>query len=674
MCGIAGFQGRFSTSLIQRMTDAVSHRGPDGQGSFVHDEGEGIVTALGHRRLAIIDLSSAGAQPMQPKPDRGGGGRDGLTLVFNGEIYNFRELREELIVQGHEFASRTDSEVLLHLYEQHGLAMLDRLNGIFAFAIHDDRSDGRPDGVSRGAVLLARDQLGVKPLYVAAIESGVLFGSEIKSLLEESALPRDIDHVALHNTLAYLWSPAPRTMLRAVRKLEPGCAMVLYGGRVIRQWAFFALPYDGTTSTHSEATLASEVAEHLRTAVKRQLVADVPVGAFLSGGLDSSAIVAMMRQALPAAEITAFTIAFGDTEQVDGNPNDLPYAREVAKHLRVHLHEIVVDASVIDRLPELVSLLDEPQADPAPINALIIAEHARAMGIPVLLSGAGGDDLFTGYRRHWALAFERNWRWLPHAGRLGLQHLSGRIGRSRGAQGIPVLRRFSKMFAHAGDTPDRRLASYFLWSTDAVRNALYTDEFSRSLGAVDTLEPLLTSLNDIPREHDPLQRMLFLETRHFLADHNLNYTDRAGMAVGVEVRVPLLDLDMVRFAANVPTRFKQKGRIGKAIFKMAMEPYLPRAVIYRAKSGFGVPLRRWLQRELRPMVEDTLNESALRQRGIFRPEAVQRLIKLDAEGRVDGSYTIFAIMCIELWFRRFIDRPNARSVSDDRVPSHRATT
>lgn len=662
MCGIAGFQGRFEPTLIQRMTDAVAHRGPDGQGFVVREAGDGVLTALGHRRLSIIDLTCAGAQPMHAVPDAGGGQRDGLTLVFNGEIYNFRELRAELATQGHEFSSRTDSEVLLHLYEQHGVEMLDRLNGIFAFAIHDERPSGRPDGIARGSLFLARDQLGVKPLYFAALPAGVLFGSEIKALLEESTLPRDIDHIALHNTLAYLWSPAPRTMLRAVRKLEPGAAMVVHGGRVERKWTYFTPPFDGSRSTHSEAELAGELTEHLQVAVRRQLVADVPVGAFLSGGLDSSAIVAMMRQLLPSSEITAFTIAFGDNEQVDGNPNDLPFARTVARHLDVTLKEVLIDASVINRLPELVSLLDEPQADPAPINALIIAEHARAMGIPVLLSGAGGDDLFTGYRRHWALSFERRWSWLPQAGRLGLQRASGGFASARGAQGIPALRRMAKMFAHAGESTDRRLASYFLWSTEEVRRALYTDAFAETIRTVDTLEPLLNSLRDIPRETDPLQRMLYLELRHFLADHNLNYTDRAGMAVGVEVRVPLLDLDMVRFAAQVPARFKQKGRVGKAIFKKAMEPYLPRDVIYRPKSGFGVPLRRWLQRELRPMVEDTLNEATLRARGIFRPEAVRRLIAADAEGRVDGSYTIFAIMCIELWFRRFIDAaPDGRT-------------
>jgi asparagine synthase (glutamine-hydrolysing) len=363
----------------------------------------------------------------------------------------------------------------------------------------------------------------------------------------------------------------------------------------------------------------------------------------------------MMRQALPDAEITAFSIGFRDTGDVEGSPADLPYARRVATHLGVKLEEIQIEPGVIGRLPELVALLDEPQADPAPINALIIAEHARAMGIPVLLSGAGGDDLFSGYRRHWALAFERRWAWLPRAARLGVQHVSTRLGSSRGAQSVPAMRRFVKMFAHAGDDADHRLASYFLWSTDAVRRALYTPAFGDQVSSLDTAQPMLASLARIPNERDPLQRMLYLEARHFLADHNLNYTDRAGMALGVEVRVPLLDLDLVRLATRIPTRFKQRGSVGKAIFKRAMEPYLPREVIYRPKTGFGVPLRRWLRDELRPMVEDTLSETALRRRGLFDPAAVRRLIDLDRTGRVDGAYTVFALMCIELWFRHFID-------------------
>jgi asparagine synthase (glutamine-hydrolysing) len=494
----------------------------------------------------------------------------------------------------------------------------------------------------------------VKPLYYAETPLGTLFGSEIKALLESPAVTREIDPVALHYTLAYLWCPAPLTMLAGVRKLEPGTAMLLQKGRIDRKWCFYRMPYEGVVSQASEEALALELAALTRAAVERQLVSDVPVGAFLSGGLDSSAVVAMMRLARPNDPIRCFSIGFGDSRDMDGIPNDLPYARKVAKHLGVTLREIHVEPEAIHRLPELVALLDEPQADPAPINALLIAERARAEGIPVLLSGAGGDDLFGGYRRHRALQFEKRWSWLPHPARQGLEALARGLGAS-GTQRIPAARRFTKMFSHAGSNGDRRLVSYFLWSTERLRRGLYTSDLSARLNGVDTAAPLLDSLATIPREHDRLQRMMYLEARHFLADHNLNYTDRAGMAVGVEVRVPLLDLDLAAFATQVPSRLKQRGGIGKPLFKRAMEPYLPHDVIYRPKAGFGVPLRRWLQRELRPMLDDTLGESAVARRGLFRPEAVRALRANDARGRVDGGYTLFALMCVELWCRRFLD-------------------
>jgi len=405
-----------------------------------------------------------------------------------------------------------------------------------------------------------------------------------------------------------------------------------------------------------ELELAGELAGLVDAAVRRQLIADVPVGAFLSGGLDSSAIVAMMRRAFPQQPIRCFTVAFGDTV-IDGTTPDLPYARRVAKQLGVDLEEVVIEPRAISRLEEMIELLDEPQADPAPINAWMIAERARERGIPVLLSGSGGDDLFGGYRRHWALMFERHWAWLPAGIRRGIQAMASAAasGRTRG-QSRALLRRAAKMLAYAGEEPDRRLVSYFWWSTEQVRRALYSPEFAARVQTTDTAAPLLRSLAAIPAEHDPLQRMLYLEARHFLADHNLNYTDRAGMAAGVEIRVPLLDLDVVRFATRVPSRMKQRGRVGKAIFKRAMEPYLPRDVIYRPKTGFGAPLRRWLRQELRATVDDALNGAALRHRGVFDPAGVRRLIDLDRTGAVDGSYTIFALLCFELWCRRFVDR------------------
>jgi asparagine synthase (glutamine-hydrolysing) len=655
MCGIVGFQGGFPAELLRSMTNAVAHRGPDGEGSVLFAEPDQPRTGLGHRRLAIIDLSAAGCQPMTVAADAGGGMQRGLTLVFNGEIYNYRELRAELTAAGHRFTSATDSEVLLHLYERDGLGMLARLNGIFAFAIHDARAAGRPVGVARGTLFMARDQLGVKPLYYAETPRGLLFGSEIKALLCDAQLPRELDALALHYTLAYLWTPAPHTLLAAVRKLEPGCAMLVYDGKVCRTWRYYDVPCDGVRSPADFEHSARTLADRLETAVRRQLVSDVPVGAYLSGGLDSSAVVAMMRRVQPAARITCFTIDFSEQDDDEGSPRDLPYARQVARHLGVDLVEVLMEPGAIHRLPQMIELLDEPQADPAPINALLIAERARAMGIPVLLSGAGGDDLFSGYRRHWALAFERNWSWLPRSVRRTLQGAAAAAAEGHaGGQARPALRRLAKMFAYAGEDADRRLVSYFWWSTESLRRELYSAEFAARLGDADTAAPLLQTLQRVPAERDRLQRLLYLETKHFLPDHNLNYTDRAGMAVGVEVRVPLLDLDLVQFAASVPARFKQRGTTGKAVFKRAMEPYLPRAAIYRRKTGFGAPLRRWLRHELRPLVADTLSTSALERRGIFNPAAVRRLVERDLAGQVDGAYTVFALMTLELWCRRFL--------------------
>jgi len=657
MCGIAGFQGRFDPSLLAAMGSALAHRGPDGAGEQHWAEPSGVQTGFAHRRLSIIDLSAAGAQPLTVDcPSCGAHGHDQLSLTYNGELYNYRELRVELEGRGHRFITRTDSEVLLHLYAEAGPSMLDRMNGIFAFAIRD----GRPaaDGRHPGDVFIARDALGVKPLYLAESRDGVLFASELKALLAWPGLSRTIDIEAMHEHLAFLWTPAPRTLLREVRKLEPGCALILRGGAVTRRWRWYELPYGEPAWTVSPDLLAEQLRGHVETAVRRQLVADVPVGAFLSGGLDSSAVVAMMRRAMPNQRIDCFGIGFVNDEQLDDSPADLPYARAVARHLGVDLTELVVGPDLIDELPHLLWLLDEPQADPAPLNALRIARCAREGGITVLLSGAGGDDILGGYRRHWALQAERTWGWLPHFVRAGLAGAAERVALGRGPfsarEGLS--RRLAKAFLHAGDDGDRRLAAYFLWSPDAMRNALYAPEVAAQLAGRDARAPLLEALERIPGERDPLNRMLFLEGKHFLTDHNLNYTDKVGMAAGVEVRVPLLDLDLVRFAARVPSEWKQRGSVGKPLFKKAMEPFLPHDVIYRPKAGFGAPIRRWLQRELRPLVDDVLGREAVQARGLFDHGAVHRLIAADRAGRVDGAYTIFALVCLELWFRRFVDR------------------
>jgi asparagine synthase (glutamine-hydrolysing) len=664
VCGIAGFQGSYSAGLLARMTAAVAHRGPDGCGTLLLEgDGAAAPTGLGHRRLSIIDPSEQGRQPMAaPCPRCRSAGVAELALTYNGEVYNFAELRHGLRAQGHVFHSGTDSEVLLHLYGEVGLAMPERLNGIFAFALRDGRAAGRPAGVERGDVLLARDPIGVKPLYVAETPRGVLFASEIKALLQCRELPREVDAEAVYQALAYLWTPAPRTALVGVRKPEPGTALLLRGGRVAREWRYYRLPYGREPFPGSAAELAAELRERVAGAVRRQMVADVPVGAFLSGGLDSSAVVAMMKRARPEGRHRCYSIAFRGGEELDGAAPDLPYARRVAAHLGVELTELEIGPESIGELERLLWHLDEPTGDAAPINALRICERARADGMKVLLSGAGGDDIFSGYLRHRALRAERAWAWLPALALKGLAAPARalRAGRNGGWMDHVSLRRAAKLFAHADLPADERAVAYFWWNDVELRRGLLAPAARAAVEDRTGSEPLLASLAEIADERDPLNRMLFLETRHFLADHNLNYTDKMGMASGVEVRVPLLDLELVEFAARIPSAFKQRGREGKAVFKRAMEPVLPRDVVYRSKTGFGAPLRQWLRGELRDVVEETLSPRSLASRGLFEPAAVRRLVELERAGRVEGAYTVFTLVCVELWCRMFVDAPPPR--------------
>ena len=571
-------------------------------------------TALGHKRLAIIDLSNNGLQPMTVNPDIGGAFQTGITITFNGEIYNYRELRCSLIKDGHQFKSETDTEVLLHLYEREGLKMLNSLNGMFAFAIHDNRKSNRPENMPRGGLFLARDQMGVKPLYYSQTQCGFVFGSELKCLLPVPDLSRQLSYQALQQTLGFLWTPAPNTMLTDVYKLQPAHALIVSQGRVLKNWRYFQVDFDGSRSRGNFEQLSEEVEDLLYTAVKRQTQADVPIGAFLSGGLDSSAIVSQMCRAKPNQKVECFTVRLNKVGGSDDQVDDLPFARNVAQHLGVELHEVDISPDHIKMLPQLIALLDEPQADPAPLNAWMISKLAKEMGFSVLLSGVGGDDLYSGYRRHKALYFERFWGWLPQNVRAVLQHVSATQS-ERFGQG--ALRRINKIFAHAGETNSRRLSSYFLWSSDRMRHNLYSKNTHSELQNNDVLSPLLESLQDIPNEPNMLNKMLYLEQRHFLADHNLNYTDRAGMAEGVEIRVPFLDMDLVEHAAKIPPEFKQRRASSKAVLKKAMEPYLPSRIIHRPKTGFGVPLRSWLKNELLKVVEETLSEQNLKRRDVF---------------------------------------------------------
>lgn len=639
MCGICGYQGIFKNGLVQQMAELIAHRGPDDHG-FWEDAGRQV--ALGHTRLSIIDLRAEGRQPLRNETGK-------TFLVCNGEIYNYKQLRKELVNKGHKFSSFSDSEVLVHLYEEYGLDMLSLLNGIFAFAIYDYNKD---------MLFCARDQLGVKPFYYSQAGDFFAFASELKSLLAVRQIPREIDPITVHNTLTFLWSPSPGTMFKSIKKLEAGFALIVKNGRIQRHWQYYDIPYeeqDKPIADESEATKA--VQEALLTAVERQLMADVPVGAFLSGGLDTSSIAAMMKKLRPQEKPKCYTISFASGEGYEGAVNDLPYAQKVARHLDVELEEIVIDSNIVDNIEQMIYALDEPQADIAPLNIMLICQKARQDGIKVLLSGAGGDDIFSGYRRHLALVMERYWAWLPASVRSLISKAAKKIPVKQ-----PIARKIRKILENAHLNSEQRLIAYFFWLNQNKTIELYTDDFHNALGEHDCNRAMEKHLAKIPNIKEPLNRMLYLECKTFLPDHNLNYTDKMGMASGVEIRVPLLDIDLVRLSTRIQPNLKQHSRLGKYIFKKAMESYLPREVIYRPKSAIPSPVRTWLLGELKEKVADILSPKNIIKRGWFNPKAVQKLLKENEEMKVDASYSIWAMVCMEIWAELFLDRSYVTTV------------
>lgn len=637
MCGIAGYSGRFDAPALDAAVAALRHRGPDDRGTFFDQPAS---VGLGHSRLSILDLSPLGHQPMA---DPAGG----AVIAFNGEIYNFRDLRAGLEAKGVAFRGHSDTEVLLHLYLDRGEAMLGDLNGIFAFAIWDPRRRG---------LLVARDGLGVKPLYVAETPRGVAFASEIKALLPLVPECREVDVPALHRYLSFLWCPGDGTPLKGVRKLPPGELLWVEDGRVTRRHAWYRLPVlRGVRPDLTVAESVSMVEEGLRTAVHRQMVSDVPLGAFLSGGLDSSAIACFAREVNP--DIDCFTIDVGGAEA--GTTDDLPYAQAVARHLGVRLHVVRVDAGAMaDNLTAMVYQLDEPLADPAALNAYYICRLAREQGIKVLLSGAGGDDLFSGYRRHRAVEWQWLWRLMPGPLRRGLE---------RGAAGLDqrhtVSRRLAKLLGGVGLDDDGQTVNYFVWGRSDGIAGLFTADARAALAGSPPAEPLLRFLRSVPPGTAPLERLLALEQRFFLADHNLIYSDKMSMAVGVEARVPFLDVDLVDVAARIPAGVKQRRGVGKWVLKEAMAPHLPRTVIHRPKTGFGAPVRRWIHGELRTLLHDVLAPASLARHGLFDPRAVAGLMAENDAGRCDASYTLLSLLCIELWMRMFLDHETPRPFS-----------
>ncbi len=621
MCGIAGLLrtdgARADARLVGAMTDILSHRGPDGDGFFV----EGPI-GLGHRRLAIIDLAT-GDQPMFSE-DRS------LALVFNGEIYNYRELRSELEARGARFRTTSDTEVLLRAYEAHGIDCLSKLRGMFAFALWDG---------GRRRLLLARDRVGIKPLVYAWDGRRLLFGSELKALLADPTLSRDLDWDALHDYLVFHYIGSPRSIFRGARKLPPASYLLLDadGGEpeVHRYWD---LRFD-PAGTRREAEWVEGLRWHLEDAVRSHMVSDVPIGAFLSGGVDSGSVVALMAKASPTP-IRTFSIGFDEADF-----DELAYAREVARRHETDHCEFVVKPDALEVLPRLAWQFDEPFADSSALPTYYVSKITREH-VTVALSGDGGDENFAGYRRY-ALAVQRHAR---------LDGFSGRAPRALAGAAAALLpgtmrgHGFLELMAADGVERYFRMVAY---QRSATLARLLTPE-TRALvdGRVDP--GLFRSLAAEGGSLDYLSTLQYLDVRTYLPEDILTKVDRTSMLVSLEARVPLLDHVLMEYVATMPSGLKLRGGEGKSVFKKAMAADLPASVLTRRKMGFGVPLAAWLRRDLRDYARDTLLGSRARQRGLFAPAAVEAILAEHAGGR-DHSAQIWALLVFEEWARRWCD-------------------
>ncbi len=626
MCGIAGIISDKSELYIKSMTDAIAHRGPD---DFGYSQFKNL--ALGHRRLSIQDLSSNGHQPMQSQDGR-------YVLVFNGEIYNHWDIRKD-IEHKYPFKSHSDTETILYGFEEYGVELFNRLNGIFVFAILDKESQ---------KLTIVRDHFGIKPLYYTHNQHYTAFGSELKALTQLPDFDPEIDSNTLANYLYFLWSPGENTPFIQIKKLLPGhyLQVSLKNPTSLEIAPYYELPFSGNYALKSEVEWINTLDIALQKAVERQLLSDVPLGFFLSGGLDSSLIVAIAKKLRPDQTFNCYTIESLTHSSREGFADDLPYAKSVAAHLNVPLHIVKADVDIVRDFDAMVYHLDEPQADAAPLNVLNICALARKNGDIVLLGGTAGDDLFSGYRRHQFLHYSKKLSPIPNILKRAIFKMSSLM------PNIALKRRIQKVFGvyHYSDATEQ-MASLYGWMQETEVHKLFS-------GKIERFKPinfLKKSLNAIPSEKSSLNQMLFWDLKFFLADHNLNYTDKMSMAHGVEVRVPFLDKELVDLACRIPPELKMKGDTTKYILKKVAERYLPHDIIYRPKTGFGAPVRDWIIDDLNDKINTELSKDALDKGGIFDYNAVKKLIEDNKNGKIDAAYPIWALLAIQSWMRQFIN-------------------
>jgi len=629
MCGICGIlyydhARMVAPELVAQMNHVLQYRGPDDSGVWTRAN-----VGFGHTRLAIIDLSPQGHQPMANEDSS-------VWITFNGEIYNFHELRAELIKKGHAFRSRTDTETILHLWEEEGERCVERLRGMFAFSLWDEKKQ---------VLFLARDREGKKPLFYAALPDRIVFGSEIKAILQDLDFMSEPDIEAIHHYLAYQSVPAPFCAFKGVKKLLPAHTLTVKNGqtRLHRYWKLSYLNKLTVRTAQDEIALQNEIIERLREAVRIRLMSDVPLGAFLSGGIDSSIVVALMA-GLMDQPVKTFSIGFTHEEY-----NELPYARMVADRYGTEHHEFIVTPDARAIIPELVWHYNEPFADSSAIPTYYVSKLARQY-VTVVLSGDGGDENFAGYPRY------------QNQGEYGLKRRYPSILR-RLARPNQMLRafigsgRWRNTFKRAKGLDQKKLL-YYLRITHFHENyqaQLYTPEFRLRLGEGATLDLMLDKYHQSDAQNF-LDATLDVDLGFYLPDTLMTKIDIAAMANSLEARVPMLDQRFLEFVARIPPELKLKdGTISKYIFKKAAEPYLPQEVIYRKKMGFGVPIDHWFRNELKTMTYDTLLSQRAIGRGYFRREYIETMLNRHQAGET-WQYLIWNLLMLELWHLMFIDQ------------------
>jgi asparagine synthase (glutamine-hydrolysing) len=608
---------KVSQDMIKNMCQVIKHRGPDDEGYYVKGQ-----VGLGMTRLSIIDVAG-GHQPIHNEDQS-------IWIVFNGEIYNFLELREKLIKKGHEFYTHSDTEVIVHLYEDAGEDCVSQLRGMFAFAIWDEKQE---------KLFMARDRLGQKPLFYCVTGKFIIFASELKSILQDKENSAKIDLSAIHDYLTYGYIPAPKSIYEGIRKLEAASCLRWHKGK-ISNWRYWQLNFEGNYDLREEEII-ERLKDLIRESVKLRLISEVPLGAFLSGGLDSSAIVAYMSQ-LMNQPVKTFSIDFEDSTF-----SETKYARQVAKLFGTEHYEFTVKADVIDILPKLMWHFDEPFADSSAIPTYYVSKMAKDY-VTVILSGDGGDEVFGGYQRYKSKHLVDYYLKTPAFLRQIVERfVAGKIPET--TKRTDFGRRLRYFIAAANTTPELAHANWMHIFSDDMKAELYAD------GLVEhkhnsSLEFFLDTYKN-STSRDFINKMLYVDSMIYLPDDILVKVDRMNMAVSLEGRAPFLDHKLIEFMATVPAEFKVKGLTSKYILRKSLNGTLPRSILDRGKQGFGVPVGAWFRNELKDFAYDTILSQEAISRDYFNAEAIRGLLNQHTQGTRDWGNQLWSLLCLEIWHK-----------------------